>query len=291
MKKIFFVVAITILLLFPIIPAKETSVENNQLRKTPWLMFDSVLEISYDKELVNHSVFRPDGPAVSIPITIRYKVDIPQFILSNPLLRPLFLHTLIIYNIQVLLTVENTPEWATISFTPQNPYVTISNTFQDSLTILSIALHSNAPAHPYTLRIKCEAPNIYTIDNTEAYSDLTFTPEYIPILDSVINASPQTPPNQITFIPLSLWNYGNDFTKVIAEIVNINELEGWIVYVAPETYLPLDPAMKINVTFLCIPPFDFEGNQTIALRFTPSRWSNPEETGTPINVSITVHYP
>jgi hypothetical protein len=291
MKKIFIVVAISILLLFPIVPAKETSADANQSRRTPWLMFDSVLEISYDKEVVNHSVFQPDGPVVTIPITIQYKVDIPQQILSNPLLRLFFLSTIIISSVQVSLTAENKPEWAIISFAPEKPYITISNTFQNSTAILQIALHSDAPANPYRLRIKSETPKIYTIDNAEAYCDLTFRPVYVPLLNGNCDPSPKTPPNQLTFIPISICNLGNDFTKVTAEVLNIDELNGWIVYVTPETYLPLDPSKDVNVTFLCIPPIYFEGNQTIDLRFTPSRWSNPEETGTPINVLITAHYP
>jgi hypothetical protein len=201
-------------------------------------MFDSVVEISYDKEVVNHSVFRPDGPPVEIPITIRYKVDIPQQIFSNPLLRLLFLKTIIISSVQVSLTVINSPIWATISINPPDPYINVDTQFQQATTILQIAVHSDAPAYPYTLRIKGEVPNIYTIDNSEAYCDVTFTPSYIPIFNLEINPSPQTPPNQPTFVPVSIYNLGNDFTKITAEILNINELNGWIVYITPENVSP-----------------------------------------------------
>jgi hypothetical protein len=80
-------------------------------------------------------------------------------------------------------------------------------------------------------------------------------------------------------------------TKITAEIINTDELDGWIVYVTPETYLPLDSSINVKVTFFCIPPIDFKGNQTILLQFIPSRWSNSEETGNPLNITTTAHYP
>lgn len=289
-KKLLFITAISLLLLIPVIPAKESSGQVSEGKKAPWLLFDSILKISYDSEVVNHTVFPPDV-AVSIPITVQYKNDMPHQILSNYLLRLLFLPDIILPQVQASIYTVNSPPWADISFSSKKILFSITDIFITAQVNLIIIIHINAPARPYTFRIKAETPSISRIEDAEAFSDLTITPQYIPDLSLICNPSLQAPPNQLTFIPVALWNDGNDITKVTTEIVNINELNGWIIYITPELYLPPNPSLRVNVTFFCIPPFDFEGNQTIELRFTPSRWSNPEETGTPMNVSTLVHFP
>jgi hypothetical protein len=292
MKKVLFILAISMLLLIPTVHARDISAPVNSSGVIiPGLFFDSELQITYDADAVNQLIFTPDGPPVPIPIYIKYRVDMPTPILTNSFLRILFMHTLIISSAQVFLSVLNPPEWASISITPSISYIRIDTAAQQTVAILYIACHSDAPSAPYTLRIKGEVSVIYTIDDSEAYLDLTFMPQYIPLINLVTNPSPQTPPNQPTFIPISISNLGNDFTKITAKILNINDLNGWTVYITPETYLPFHSSQPVNTTFLCIPPPDFEGNQTIDLQFTPSRWSNPEETGASILLLITAHYP
>ena len=260
------------------------------IRKTPWLMFDSSLSITYDQEVVNHTVFSPDM-AVSIPIAIHYKDDIPDFILYNQLLRLFYLRVIILPNAVVKLTTLNSPSWADIYFSTDLLLVAVSNTNQTAMTSLIISIHSNAPAQPFSLRLKANSSIVVRTNRAEAYTDLTFTPEYVPDVSIMTSHEIQIPPSQLTFIPFTIRNYGNDVTKITAEITNTNELVGWTVYVTPEAYLPTDPSRQINLTFFCIPPFDFEGNQTIKLHTIATQWSNPDGPYQQLNLQTTVHYP
>ena len=278
------------MLLLSSIPVIGTAGDAKETRKTPWLMFDSHLSITYDNEVVNHTVFEPDR-AVSIPLAIQYKDDIPDLILYNQLLRFLVLRVIILPNVLARLTTINAPPWADIYFSTDLLYFGVSNMNQTAFTSLIITVHYNAPAQPFTLRIKANTSIIARTDNAEAYTDLTFTPEYVPTFGIDLGQTILTPPSQLTFIPIFTYNYGNDVTRITAEITNTDDLIGWTVYITPEAYLPFDPSRKVNLTFFCIPPFDFEGNQTIKLRFIVSQWSNPEGTSTQIYAQATVHYP
>jgi hypothetical protein len=289
-KKILFIIIISFVLLVSSIPVIGTAGDAKETRRTPWLMFDSHLSITYDSEVVNHTVFEPDR-TVSIPLQIQYKGDIPDVILYNQLLRLLFLRVFILPNVLVRLTTTNAPPWADIYFSTDPLLFGGGNTNQTAFTSLIITVHYTAPAQPFTLRIKANTSIIARTDSTEAYTDLTFTPEYVPTVGIDTVHTILTPPSQLTFIPIFINNYGNDVTRITAEIVNSDEFIGWMVYITPETYLPHDSSRKVNLTFFCIPPSDFEGNQTIDLRFIASQWSNPEGTSTQLHVYVTVHYP
>lgn len=281
---------VSLVLLIPSIPVLGTADEVKEIRKTPWLMFDSSLSISYDHDVVNQTVFQPDR-AVSIPITIQYIDNIPDFILYNQFLRFFYLRVIILPNVLVRLTTINPPPWANIYFSTDLLYFGMGNTNQTAMTSLIITVHVNASAQPFTLRMKANSSNVARTDSAEAYADLTFTPEYVPNMAIVLGQTIQTPPNQLSFIPIYIYNYGNDVTKVTIEITNTDELIGWTAYITPEAYLPLDHSRKVNLTFFCIPPDNFEGNQTIKLLITATQWSNPDGTTEQLQPQTTVHYP
>jgi hypothetical protein len=273
----------------PSVPAIDTTEGASGTVRTPWLMFNSHLSVSFDSDVVNHTVFQPDVP-VSIPFEIQYKDDIPQLILSNPLLRFFYLRVIILPTIRATLTITNPPSWANIYFSTDSLLFPVSNVNQTFNLNLIISLNIGAPAQPFTLRIKANTSNIDRIARAETYSFLTFTPGYFPIVQLVVGQGLQTPPNQLTFIPMYAGNAGNDVTKLTAEITNSNELMNWTVYITPEAYLPCDQR-RVNLTFFCIPPTDFLGYQTIILKIIATQWSNPESPQTQQYVQTTVHYP
>ncbi len=290
MKKTFFLLIITGILLASSIQVKGTENQAKRSGTTPWLMFDSSLSITYDHEMVNHTIFHIDV-AVAIPITIHYRDEIPEFVFSNQILRFFFLRVLVIPNVVVSLASINTPPWADIYFSTDKLYFYIGNYNQSANTSLIISPHHDAPAQPFSLRIKANTSIIARTDRAEAFTDLTFTPEYIPFIDILTVGTIQAPPGQLTFIPFTVRNNGNDVTKITAEITNLGNLTGWTVYITPESYLPVDSSRQVNLTFFCIPPIDFEGNQTIKLLTNATQWSNPDGPYGQLTPQITVHYP
>ena len=237
-KKIIFIIILSIIILVPSVAAIDTTEEAGRTVKTSWLMFNSHLSITFDSDVVNHTLFQPDVP-VSIPFQIQYKDDIPKFILSNPLLRYLYLRVVIIPTIRAMLTITNPPSWANIYFSTDSLLFPVSNVNRTFNTNLIISLDIEAPAQPYTLIIKANTSYIDRIARAEAYSFLTFTTEYFPMVSLTVWQGLQAPPNQLTFIPLYVWNDGNDVTKITTEITNMNELINWTVYITPEAYLEL----------------------------------------------------
>lgn len=273
----------------PSVAAIDTAEGVGGAVRTPWLMFNSHISITFDSDVVNHSEFGPDV-MVSIPLRIQYKDDIPKLILSNPLLRFLYLRVIIPPTIRATVTITNPPSWAVMYFSHDSVLFNADNINQTFITNLIIAVDIGAPAQPFTVRIKTNTSNIDRIASAEAYSFLTFTPGYYPAVEMFVGQGLQTPPNQLTFIPIYARNAGNDVTKITAEITNINELVNWTVFITPEAYLPFDQR-QVNMTFFCIPPSDFEGNQTITMRIIAKQWSNPESPQMQLYTQTTVHFP
>jgi hypothetical protein len=74
------------------------------------LTFNSVLEMTYDQEFLNQAV-QPDGPAVTIPVTIKYKVEVPEKILDNTALRMIFFQTFIVTAVKVKMEILLNSIW------------------------------------------------------------------------------------------------------------------------------------------------------------------------------------
>jgi hypothetical protein len=289
MKKILFIVAISILLLVPIVSAQERIGNANGLRKTPWFIFNSELEMSYNTSAVNNATFQPDGPAVSIPLYIKYRVDIPNFFLRPPFL---FLKTLFVFGRlsiptqKIHLSVINPPDWAAISITPSNPYFDIDNTIQEATAILQIAVHFDAPSEAYALRIEAEAPRLGRIQKTDASVSLYFIPAWVPLL-SIDVSQPyiRTPPNETTTTTIDITNLGNAECLVTA---NITEIVGWSIYLDQAQFW-LSIGQTKTITLFLKPPENFQGIQEINITFTPSRF--PGEIGPAVPVMIHAYFP
>jgi hypothetical protein len=129
---------------------------------------------------INTGAFRPDGPPVNIPLTIKYKVEVPPAFITNPLLRIVFLQTFIILSAQVQLTIENPPSWAAVSINPSSPAVAIATAWNYTQAVVTIAAHDDAPAEGFTLKIKATTPEILNrhVGPATTTFDLVFAPGY-----------------------------------------------------------------------------------------------------------------
>jgi hypothetical protein len=262
--------------------------------------FDSELQITYDADAVNQATFPPDGPPVSIPIYINYRVDIPQAIFSNTLLRIIFLQTIIIFSAQISITVVNQPEWAAVSITPSNPYVNIDNTFQNTTAILQIAAHSDAPAEGFTLKLHATVPPLLNqhIGAKEADLNIIFQPGYIPLINiDVENPSRIIDPQSTCTFKITITNLGNKETLVTGKVIQAPD--GWAALLSQtQITIPSTKSAGNNVaslSFSITPPYGFGYHNdvgSILLEFTPQfsppQGNNPSYIGTPVQVPLIV---
>jgi hypothetical protein len=264
------------------------------------LTFDSELEITYDVTDVNNAAFRPDGPSQSIRIYISYKVDIPPILITNQLMRLIFLQTFIIMSAQVSLSVVNQPSWAAISITPSNPYVNISTTFEKTTAILQIAAHGDAPAEGFSLKIHASIPPLLNnhVGAKEADLDIIFQPGYTPLINiDVENPSRIVNPHETTTFRITITNLGNKETLVTGKIVNAPS--GWAALLSQtQTTIPSSKSGGNNIgyiSFSVTPPYGFGYHDDlgpITLEFTPQfsppQGNNSGLIGTPVQVPLIV---
>lgn len=266
------------------------------------LTFNSVLEMTYDQEYLNQAV-QPDGPAVTIPVTIKYKVEVPEKILDITALRMLFFQTFIVTAVKVQMSILNQPDWASVSLVNPNPYIDINYEFTEATTAVTIAPYKDAPARPFTLRIKAETDPVLNkhIPANSAELNMVFTPGYIPLINVYTDkparvVDPQTTVN----FPIKITNLGNKETIVTAKVTDYPE--GWAPLLA-QSQIVIPAAGETSgdnsaeISFSITPPYGFGWHnelETIALEFTP-QFSPPGGggnqsglIGTPVPFQLTV---
>jgi hypothetical protein len=264
--------------------------------------YDSQLEVTYDEDVLNTVVFQPDGPPVTIPITIKHMVYVPDAIFSGFLLRILFLQTFMITSAQINLEIINPPEWAAMSLSNANPYVEIDTEEKSAETSLIIAAHDDAPAEGFTLQVKASIDPLLNnhVNAQEVYINIIFQPGYIPLIN-LYSESPNivVSPQETVNIPIEITNLGNKQTIVRAKI--IDKPDGWATLL-PQSQIIIPSASdpgdnKELLTFSVTPPYGFGWHneiETLILEFTPE-FSPPTSgsnrsafIGTPVQFQVNI---
>ncbi|MEA3457217.1 MAG: hypothetical protein U9R21_00890, partial [Candidatus Thermoplasmatota archaeon] len=115
---------------------------------------------------------------------------------------------------------------------------------------------------------------------------ITFTPEWLPLLDICADqSSVVTPPGETTNVSINIINAGNAWAIVEAEMDT--ELGGWISRISPCNVL-IEVHEAEQMVLSLESPKDFNGTQPIELVFTPFHYS---EIGPSYSISIELHYP
>jgi hypothetical protein len=285
-------------LLIGFIPLQTTT---PTVKAAKLLYFNSFLEMTVTNiSTINDAVFRPDGPPVNIPLTIKYRVEIPPAFMTNTLLRIIFLQTFIILSAQVQLTIENPPAWAAVSINPSSPAVAIDTQWNYTQAVVTIAPHDDAPAEGFTLKIKAATPEIlnrHVGPSTTTY-DLVFQPGYTPLID-VYTTNPNRivgPQDPVSF-PIVITNKGNKQTLVTARITS-SIPQGWTPLLSSSQITINSAANGANtgtLVFTITPPYGtgwHDDIQTFTLEFTPQfsppQPDNPNYVGTPVPFQVTV---
>ncbi|MEM0466842.1 MAG: hypothetical protein QXX20_04515 [Candidatus Thermoplasmatota archaeon] len=260
------------------------------------LTFSSILEITYDTNATKGVDFHPSGPAVLVPIKIRYKAVVPSIFLNSPL--KLLIFGIILPPVPITLTIENRPDWATVSIVNPNPVIdSISNEFLEAETAIVIAPLENAPAENWFITVKAEAPRVARgrVEPSTAKVDITFQPGYTPDIDiRTENPVKFVGPQETATFPIEIQNLGNKKTRVTARILDYPQ--GWTPLL-PNTQITIAPGEVGLMSFSITPPFGFGWHneyETITLEFTPEFWppaagsQQSQYVGSPVIYQVTV---
>ena len=241
------------------------------------LTFNSVLEMTYDQEYLNQAV-QPDGPAVTIPVTIKYKVEVPENVLKYTALRMLFFQTFIVTAVKVKMEILNEPDWASVSLVNPNPYIDIDTEFTETTTAVVIAPYKDAPARPFTLRIKAETDPVLNnhVPANSAELNMVFTPGYIPLINVYTEQPARVVEPQTTVsFPIKITNLGNKETIVTVKVTDYPS--GWAPLLA-QSQIVIPAAGETSgdniaeLSFSITPPYGLGWHnelETITLEFTP----------------------
>jgi len=213
-------------------------------------LFQSYLQLEVNQSAIT---VQPDGPAVSVPIKAKYKVDwVPKMFFLKMMLVGLMK--------KIHFSVVNKPEWMNVAITNPDMMVDISSEYEEVLNSVVISVYKNAPAEKYTLVIQAEVSGKTIYSGATAEAQITVTPGYIPLINvytekPTVEVAPQTSVN----FPIEISNEGNKETIVTGNIVNIPK--DWVAYL-PQSQVIIPSSVegqdnKRTVTLSVTPPYGF----------------------------------
>jgi len=212
---------------------------------------------SYLQLEVNQSAVtvQPDGPAVSIPIKARYKVE------WLPKVGTLYWKMAFVGLMKKIhFSVTNKPKWMNVAITNPDMIVDVNDKYEEVLNSVIISVYKNAPAEKYTIILKAEVPGKGLYGGANTTTSITVTPGYIPLINvytkkPTIEVAPQTSVN----FPIEISNEGNKETIVTGNIVNLPK--DWVAYL-PQSQVIIPSSLegkdnKKTVVLSVTPPYGF----------------------------------
>ena len=192
--------------------------------------FTPILQLDVKTGNLNGTI-EPGGKAVNVPVTVKYRVNVPGlFAYLPPLLRNMLIYgNMIVPPMKVHLSIVNKPDWMDVSIASPDIYIDIKeNAFSYANTSLSIAIYKDAPAQPYTLILRAESDAMGKVTSQSVEAQFKITPGYIPLVTintdkPLREAGPMT---TVTF-PIKIANNANKETVV--KLIDYDTPPGWAV--------------------------------------------------------------
>ncbi|RLF52167.1 MAG: hypothetical protein DRN19_01500 [Thermoplasmata archaeon] len=235
------------------------------------LSFTPVLQLEVDTSALNEEI-QPDGKAINVPVTVKYRIDVPEW-LQNPLLIPI--ERFIVYGklgiippMKIHLSVVNKPEWVDVSITSPDIYIDIKeNEYSCAQTSISISVYKDAPAEVYTLILRAESDSMGRVASQSVEAQFKIKPGYIPLITintekPIKEAGPMT---TLTF-PIKICNNANKETVV--KLVDYDMPPGWGVQPSQnQIVIPKDGEATLSVAVTTPPGFGWTPNQVQQIKF------------------------
>ncbi|MBN1860245.1 MAG: hypothetical protein JW840_02160 [Candidatus Thermoplasmatota archaeon] len=201
--------------------------------------------------------------------------------------------------VTITLSVVDKPEWSTTALSQGTVFLSIppkENVNEIGHTQLSVAVYENAPAFallPVTIQATIEPVHglfglLTVLQGTTQVTDVTFTVAYKPLIQPIYPQTNiiETPPLIPVELPIGIQNLGNGRTTVVNEIVDYPE--GWIVTIPAQLMLEVGGYNEMNLSIVA--PFNFSGQETITVSFTPHSSDDYTLVGQTIYATFIAYY-
>lgn len=246
-------------------------VQTSSAKGSGLLSFTPILQLEVDTSALNEEI-QPDGKAINVPVTVKYRIDVPAW-LQSPLLVPI--ERFIVYGklgiippMKIHLSVVNKPEWADVSIASPDLYIDIKeNEFSYANTSISISIYKDAPAEVYTLILRAESDPMGRVAPQSVEAQFKIKPGYIPLITintekPIKEAGPMT---TLTF-PIKICNNANKETVV--KLVDYDIPPGWGVQPSQnQIVIPKGGEATLSVAVTTPPGFGWTPNQVQQIKF------------------------
>ncbi|MEF8848144.1 MAG: hypothetical protein V5A68_03325 [Candidatus Thermoplasmatota archaeon] len=198
--------------------------------------------------------------------------------------------------IDINLEIVNQPGWASVSLSTRSLYIIVGQELPVTKTVeMTIALDENAPAlEQGIITLKASVPTLNRLflpemKGFEKTFDLTFTPDYLPVIDANPKGSnnKKIGPMESAVFPIEVTNEGNEKTRVFFNQTDVPE--GWKAIMTDTMILNVN---QTKTAYLSIQPprgfgyhYDIEN---IRIEAQPARALNPDVRGKPIDVTVQI---
>ena len=198
------------------------------------------------------------------------------------------------------VSIIDKPEWCAATLSQGTLFCNIpppkENSHQIVHTRMSVQVADVAPAFelcPVTIQAIIEPLHgpfgfLTMMQGTIQIVNVTFTVAYYPLVSFSFPDTNiiETPPLVQVDFRIRMQNLGNGKTIVENEVVHYPD--DWDVYIPSQVVLDVYESKEINATILA--PYNFSGEETITLLFTPHSYDNYSLVGSPTLTSILAYY-
>lgn len=253
---------------------------------------DSTIRLSWNASETEKPL-EPGGAPRSVNLTVTYSTLVNhQFIDKFILLYCLLTHQYV----TVTLEVGEIPSWCTVSLSNSQLQFPINCNESSQVITLAVALDENAPAYELIkVPLNTSVDTIrgpfglfHFVNGYDNTAILHFIPGYfahiivIPENDSMVVI-----PNESSYLRIYITNAGNARTVVFGNVVHTPPGD-WITLITPQ--IVLDVNMTSVAYLFVVPPFNFNGTDTIIISFTPYKADDYSQHGEPVYIFIDVIY-
>ncbi len=230
--------------------------------------FQQYIDIDVDTSVLSQNL--NINYSYAIPVNITYRTNLPEQFLSiiPPLFRNMFLFKQITKPFQTIqLTIIDEPDCVTVTLSDPLLNAPIVYHQEDYIfkTTLYINVHDEAPAQPYSIKLKSSVDSIGRLNSFTTEYSITFVPQFIPLIDlSIENQVVAVGSQEKIDIEIQVKNLANKKARITPTI--LSDHYDWcptINYPAVDLNPDESETFILNVQ----PPQDFSGFMTFKLTF------------------------
>lgn len=282
--NVFFLIFVTM----NISTATETSTMINNEQQKSLFGLQSIISVSWNSSQTSEPLV-PNGAAQDITLDVSYCVVHGIF---GRIILWYYLVTL--ERVTVTIEIVDKPDYCSADLSNSQLSFLIDDEITVGQTKLVVSVNQYAPAfEPFNIQLKASVDSVFGpfgflpfIDGDQQIFNLSLMADYFPLLDVTPEYNYlETTPGTMVIDPITVENLGNGKTLVDTQIINLPS--GWIAIISPaQLAIDVNESEMTNVSIT--PPWDFYGEGTITLSFTPKYYYNQAHQGTPVYIQIIV---